>query len=255
MTISSLSRHAWRHLFTSTVIAGVIVGSGGCTVARPSHVDGDLALILNELDRRPELAERPTPTSAVLLVMRGPNPPPERISDSSFGIGDVYDTAERSTRHLYLGFREVRDWMTTRAPFESFLGRAVEQSLAKRGFTVSEGSLKTDAAADPSSQARESVSPPSRTLVVTLNRIWLDWLSISHIRGDLEASIEVVDSGSQKAVYRRSVILDATVERNHLADWVSRNATETQARTVFHELFVRFQDELFADDELWKSLD
>jgi hypothetical protein len=120
---------------------------------------------------------------------------------------------------------------------------------------VSEGSLKTDAAADPSSQARESVSPPSRTLVVTLNRIWLDWLSISHIRGDLEASIEVVDSGSQKAVYRRSVILDATVERNHLADWVSRNATETQARTVFHELFVRFQDELFADDELWKSLD
>lgn len=247
-------------------MTAMLASATGCQSTKPSHVDGDLNWVLNDLDHRPELANKSTPTTEITLVMRGPATPPERLSDSTFGLGDADFATSRLKRGLSLGISDENFYMTTKEPIETFLRRAVVPALATRGITVIDAPLRIEptGSATPSVSASAAVAnaptnpqgaPKSRrTLVVTLLRIWLDRPDMSNARGDLETQIEVFDTDSATPVYRRSVVVDAAVERNHFAGLISSNVDESLGRTIFHELFLRFQDDLFADDDFWKSL-
>ena len=241
-------------LLTAAAVFVVLV-STGCTVSRPSHIDAHLNDVIAKGEARPELAPATVQTTKVALVMQNGMPPDARIAGagatSASELGDLYNAGERLGNIFAMGFREENDYLTTKEPLESYVGRSIETVLRAKGVAV------------------DAESPKVLSVVVDLLNLSydFDFKPFAPTSGTfickLEITAQVLGQDGTETGYRRQFITEASAERGSGQDFLTSMSplagglagkADESALAVLEGVFQRMQDEMLADSEFWNAL-
>ena len=239
-------------------LIGLVTVGGGCqaTVRKPSVVD--LTALVQSVNERPELATTTTEgQKPITIVVTGAKSQETKLADWWSYLGEPKDKRSAvGDTFAAMGFGDrVVYTMDTKEPLGVYVEHAVTRLVQSKGFTPSAGA--------------------PRTLVVSLDKFWLDNTSSRVVRkANLGASVQVQDSQAQTNEYVRGVQVESSFssDQSHIAvgwagaamasvvgigpsgEGMRKKADAEAALAAIAEALKKFQDELASDPELWNAM-